>query len=75
MRGRAERLTNRLRAQYVILSCTGIPGSILAGWLVELRWLGRDELYDVDWLPGDYPILSAVADRMTPVRSVPGSGA
>lgn len=26
----------------------------------ELRWLGPDELYDVDWLPADAPIVAAL---------------
>jgi 8-oxo-dGTP diphosphatase len=26
----------------------------------ELRWLGADELYDVDWLPADAPIVAAL---------------
>ncbi|WP_345628946.1 (deoxy)nucleoside triphosphate pyrophosphohydrolase [Rugosimonospora acidiphila] len=26
----------------------------------ELRWLGRDELFDVDWLPADAPIAAAL---------------
>lgn len=28
----------------------------------ELRWLGRHQLYDVAWLPGDYPIIGALAE-------------
>ncbi len=32
----------------------------------ELRWLRRDELYDVDWLPADYPIVAALAQRLFP---------
>lgn len=24
---------------------------------LALRWLGREELYDVDWLPGDLPVV------------------
>ncbi|MFF4773971.1 (deoxy)nucleoside triphosphate pyrophosphohydrolase [Microtetraspora fusca] len=27
---------------------------------LALRWLGREELYDVPWLPGDLPIVRAV---------------
>ena len=26
----------------------------------ELRWLGGDRLYDVDWLPADLPIVAAL---------------
>ncbi|GAA4224638.1 NUDIX domain-containing protein [Actinomadura meridiana] len=26
-----------------------------------LRWLSRDDLYDVDWLPGDRPVIDAIA--------------
>lgn len=32
----------------------------------ELRWLTCDELYDVDWLPGDYPIIEALRLRLHP---------
>jgi 8-oxo-dGTP diphosphatase len=28
----------------------------------ELRWLGPDELYSVDWLPADAPIVAALSD-------------
>jgi 8-oxo-dGTP diphosphatase len=28
----------------------------------ELRWLGPDELYSVDWLPADAPIVAALRD-------------
>ena len=31
----------------------------------ELRWLGRDELYEVPWLPADLPIVAVVAARLT----------
>ena len=31
-----------------------------------LRWLARDELYAVPWLPGDLPIVGAVEARMGP---------
>ena len=27
----------------------------------QLRWLGRDELDDVNWLPADAPVMTAVA--------------
>ncbi len=30
----------------------------------ELRWLARDELYAVPWLPADLPIVAAVEARM-----------
>lgn len=36
----------------------------------ELRWLTRDELYAVPWLPADLPILAALEARM----SSPGLG-
>lgn len=29
-----------------------------------LRWLGRDDLYAVPWLPADLPIVRAVEDRL-----------
>jgi len=28
---------------------------------LELRWLTPDELYDVDWLPGDRPVIDELA--------------
>lgn len=33
----------------------------------ELRWLGRDELYAVAWLPADLPIVEVVGSRLTAV--------
>jgi 8-oxo-dGTP diphosphatase len=33
-----------------------------------LRWLALDELYAVEWLPADLPIVEVVATRMTVVR-------
>ena len=30
----------------------------------ELRWLGRDELHDVDWLEADRPFLAELAQRL-----------
>jgi 8-oxo-dGTP diphosphatase len=30
----------------------------------ELRWLGRDELFTVDWLDGDVRIVEELADRL-----------
>lgn len=31
----------------------------------ELRWLGRDELFSVDWLDGDVAIVEALAERLS----------
>jgi len=31
----------------------------------ELRWLGADELYTVDWLPADAPIVAALKGYLT----------
>ncbi|MCP2336664.1 (deoxy)nucleoside triphosphate pyrophosphohydrolase [Actinomadura rupiterrae] len=28
---------------------------------LALRWLALDDLYDVDWLPGDLPVVEAIA--------------
>ncbi|WP_205717853.1 (deoxy)nucleoside triphosphate pyrophosphohydrolase [Actinomadura soli] len=28
---------------------------------LALRWLSQDELYDVPWLPGDLPVINALA--------------
>ncbi|MEU8801481.1 (deoxy)nucleoside triphosphate pyrophosphohydrolase [Spirillospora sp. NPDC048819] len=30
---------------------------------LALRWLTPDELYDVAWLPGDLPVIGALAER------------
>lgn len=30
---------------------------------LALRWLAPDELYDVDWLPGDRPVIEALANH------------
>jgi 8-oxo-dGTP diphosphatase len=52
-----------------------VPGVVLRVWLAELedgeprpledhdelRWLGPGELYDVAWLPGDLPVVDALA--------------
>ena len=29
-----------------------------------LRWVGRDDLYAVPWLPADLPIVRAVEERL-----------
>ena len=31
---------------------------------LQLRWLGPDDLYSVDWLPGDLPIVAAVRPHL-----------
>ena len=31
----------------------------------ELRWLTRDELHDVPWLPADLPIVDLIARRLS----------
>jgi 8-oxo-dGTP diphosphatase len=37
----------------------------------ELRWLGVDELYDVDWLEPDLPVVAAVREWMTGPAGAP----
>ncbi|GAA1561950.1 (deoxy)nucleoside triphosphate pyrophosphohydrolase [Actinomadura kijaniata] len=32
---------------------------------IALRWLGADELYDVEWLPGDLPVVEAIASYLS----------
>ncbi|GLW07424.1 DNA mismatch repair protein MutT [Microtetraspora sp. NBRC 13810] len=52
-------------------------GAVLRVWLariadgvpepkehLELRWLTRDQLFDVSWLPADLPIVHAVKDLL-----------
>ena len=34
----------------------------------ELRWLGPDQLDDVDWLPADRPVVEALRPRLSPPR-------
>ncbi|MFF5260673.1 (deoxy)nucleoside triphosphate pyrophosphohydrolase [Actinomadura viridis] len=31
---------------------------------LALRWLGPDELYDVEWLPGDLPVVEAIRPHL-----------
>ncbi|WP_395104312.1 (deoxy)nucleoside triphosphate pyrophosphohydrolase [Actinomadura sp. SCN-SB] len=31
---------------------------------LALRWLGPDDLYSVDWLPGDLPVVEAVRPHL-----------
>lgn len=53
------------------------PGYVLRVWLASLvagvphakehlalRWLAREEFYDVPWLGGDLPVMKAVADLL-----------
>jgi 8-oxo-dGTP diphosphatase len=39
---------------------------------LALRWLGPDELYDVDWLAGDLPVVEAVRSHL-PGGGTPGA--
>ena len=36
----------------------------------RLRWLGLDELGDVDWLDGDVPILRHLAEAVSPTGTI-----
>lgn len=40
-----------------------VEGELRALEHLALRWLAEDELYDVDWLPGDRPVIDALAAR------------
>ncbi|KAB2341238.1 (deoxy)nucleoside triphosphate pyrophosphohydrolase [Actinomadura rudentiformis] len=31
---------------------------------LALRWLSRDELHEVEWLPGDLPVVEAIASYL-----------
>lgn len=31
---------------------------------LALRWLGPAELYEIDWLPGDLPVVAALASQL-----------
>ncbi|MFC9972723.1 (deoxy)nucleoside triphosphate pyrophosphohydrolase [Spirillospora sp. NPDC050679] len=31
---------------------------------LELRWLSAEEIYDVDWLPGDLPVVEAIIPHL-----------
>lgn len=59
-------------------------GVVLRVWLAEiargsvrplehlaLRWLGSEELFDVDWLPADLPIIEAIRACLDISRSSP----
>ncbi len=37
----------------------------------QLRWLTVEELYDVDWLPGDLPIVEKLAALMADLDTGP----
>ncbi|MBC6457503.1 (deoxy)nucleoside triphosphate pyrophosphohydrolase [Actinomadura sp. HBU206391] len=41
-----------------------LEGSPQALEHTALRWLTADELYDVDWLPGDLPLVEAVREHL-----------
>lgn len=41
--------------------CTVVRGELVLKEAQEARWLGRDELYSVPWLPADISILSTIA--------------
>ncbi len=38
----------------------------------ELRWLGADELYTVDWLPADAPIVAELGEILDAYTPKPG---
>lgn len=38
----------------------------------ELRWLAPDELSSVPWLPGDWPVVHALADRLAEPQTLAG---
>jgi 8-oxo-dGTP diphosphatase len=39
-----------------------VDGEPRANEHAQLRWLGRDELHEVSWLPSDAPVMEAVAE-------------
>jgi 8-oxo-dGTP diphosphatase len=41
-----------------------LEGSPQALEHTALRWLTADELYEVDWLPGDLPLVEAVREHL-----------
>ncbi|MEV7012501.1 (deoxy)nucleoside triphosphate pyrophosphohydrolase [Streptosporangium sp. NPDC051022] len=41
-----------------------VAGEPVAREHLDLRWLTMDELYDVQWLPADLPIVRAVQGRL-----------
>jgi 8-oxo-dGTP diphosphatase len=51
-----------IMAVWLAQVAAGVP--LVTDSHAHLRWLGRDELYDVPWLPGDLPIVRAVGELM-----------
>ncbi|GAB3669052.1 (deoxy)nucleoside triphosphate pyrophosphohydrolase [Actinocorallia lasiicapitis] len=47
-----------------VWTATLIEGRPQALEHAELRWLDDDELMDVDWLPGDLPVVEAVRPHL-----------
>ncbi len=43
---------------------TVVAGTPIAKEHMALRWLGRDELFDVPWLPGDLPVVRRVRQML-----------
>lgn len=74
-----ERLTGPLEGGWWSLTGPGSPVQYrMAVWIAtvtdpprpveghdELRWLSGPELFSVDWLDGDLPVITALAARMT----------
>ncbi|RJL33383.1 (deoxy)nucleoside triphosphate pyrophosphohydrolase [Bailinhaonella thermotolerans] len=61
----------RLGGDYVmrVWLATLVAGTPEAREHLALRWLRPDELYDVEWLPGDLPIVEAVEPRLRKAES------
>ncbi|MFC4911157.1 (deoxy)nucleoside triphosphate pyrophosphohydrolase [Actinomadura gamaensis] len=49
-----------------VWTATLVEGEPAALEHLALRWLSRTDLYDVEWLPGDLPVVEAIAPYLTP---------
>ena len=43
--------------------CSVTEGSLVLKEHEAARWLGRDEIWDVDWLPADIEVVKALEER------------
>ncbi|MFC5187334.1 (deoxy)nucleoside triphosphate pyrophosphohydrolase [Actinomadura harenae] len=47
-----------------VWTATVVEGEPQALEHLALRWLAADELYDVEWLPGDLPVVEAILPHL-----------
>ncbi|WP_026413999.1 (deoxy)nucleoside triphosphate pyrophosphohydrolase [Actinomadura oligospora] len=49
-----------------VWTATVVAGEPEALEHLALRWLAADELYEVEWLPGDLPVVEAITPYLAP---------